>query len=83
MPSYKYQKGLLYNFVTQQLLLLGICTVKMSVGFALLRIAARRVWKVVIIVVMVFMAAYTVVAFIVSQTKSRPAVLCSVTYTPI
>lgn len=44
----------------------GMCLCKISVGFTLLRIAAQRAWKWIIISIMVFVALYSIQALVVS-----------------
>ncbi|KAF6803771.1 integral membrane family protein [Colletotrichum sojae] len=52
--------GMKLNFVSQELYLAGICLVKLSVGFSLLRVATKKTHKRVIASIMAFMAAYTI-----------------------
>lgn len=67
VPLATYAKGIMYNYIAQGLLLWGICLVKLSVGYALLRIAARKSFKMIIISIMVFMTVYTIACFVVSS----------------
>lgn len=55
--------GLKLNFITQPLYLWGICFVKQSIGFFLLRIASTPFYRRTIISIMVFMLLYTFACF--------------------
>lgn len=65
VPQTTYIRGMLYNFVTQPTYLWAICIVKMSVGFALLRIAVDKGWRITIQSIMGFMMFYTFGCFLV------------------
>lgn len=54
------------NFVSQVVYTVALCLCKLSVGFSLLRIAATKVWKYVIIGFMCLVAIYSTVTVIVS-----------------
>ncbi|KAF6808452.1 integral membrane family protein [Colletotrichum plurivorum] len=60
--------GMKLNFVSQELYLAGICLVKLSVGFSLLRVATKKIHKRVIASIMAFMAAYTIALSALTQT---------------
>ncbi|KAK2760512.1 integral membrane family protein [Colletotrichum kahawae] len=47
-------------FVSQPLFLSALCLVKLAVGSSLLRIASKKLYKTMIIGIMVFMTAYTI-----------------------
>lgn len=66
VPPTTYIHGMLFNFATQPTYLWAICIVKMSVGFALLRIAVDRAWRITIQSIMGFMLFYTFGCFLVS-----------------
>lgn len=67
--------GLKYNFITQPLYLWGICLVKISIGFFLLRIASTKFYTRLISGIMIFMLVYTFACFltIVLQCKNLAA----------
>jgi hypothetical protein len=66
VPADIYQYGMLVNFISQPIYLFAICFAKLAVGAALLRIAADRFYKYVILGVMGFMLSYTTACFFVS-----------------
>jgi hypothetical protein len=61
-----YAMGMKLNFISQGLLMWGLCVVKLSVGCALLRIAVQKRWRYTILGIMIFMTIYTIGCFTVS-----------------
>lgn len=70
VPPDVYQYGLFINFVDQPIYLFAICFVKLAVGAALMRIATKKMYKHMIMGVMVFMLFYTIACFFVSITTA-------------
>jgi hypothetical protein len=66
VPPDVYQYGLFINFINQPIYLFAICFAKLAVGAALMRIAADRFYKYVILGIMTFMLLYTIACFFVS-----------------
>ncbi|EDU44898.1 hypothetical protein PtrV1_04898 [Pyrenophora tritici-repentis] len=60
IKPHDFSNGLKLNFVSQPVYLLAICSVKLSVGLFLLRIAVKAIYRRVIIGIMVFMTIYTI-----------------------
>ncbi|KAM0385824.1 hypothetical protein ACHAPY_000370 [Fusarium culmorum] len=60
-----FQKGMKLNFISQPIFLIAICVVKLSVGFALLRIASTKFYRWLICGIMIFMSIYTIGCFFV------------------
>ncbi|KAG8676122.1 hypothetical protein FPOAC2_02205 [Fusarium poae] len=58
-----FQKGMKLNFISQPIFLIAICVVKLSVGFALLRIASTKFYRWLICGIMIFMSIYTIGCF--------------------
>ncbi|KAI9163138.1 integral membrane [Paramyrothecium foliicola] len=52
--------GLKLNFISQPIYLIGICTVKLSVGASLLRIASTKFYRTLILSIMGFITFYTI-----------------------
>ncbi|KAI8202037.1 hypothetical protein KHU50_005228 [Colletotrichum sp. SAR 10_65] len=55
-----YPIAMKMSFVSQPLFLSALCLVKLAVGSSLLRIASKKLYKSMIIGIMVFMTAYTI-----------------------
>ncbi|CAA9962749.1 hypothetical protein PTMSG1_06123 [Pyrenophora teres f. maculata] len=55
-----FSNGMKLNFISQPVYLVAICSVKLSVGLFLLRIAVKAIYRRVIIGIMVFMTIYTI-----------------------
>lgn len=70
VPPETYQYGLFINFIDQPIYLFAICFVKLAVGAALMRIATKKIYKHMIMGVMVFMLFYTIACFFVSTTSA-------------
>lgn len=70
VDKYVYMTGMKLNFVSQPIFLISICIVKLSVGCALLRIASTKLYRYLILSIMIFMAFYTVGCFFVSLAPS-------------
>ncbi|RGP65855.1 hypothetical protein FSPOR_7116 [Fusarium sporotrichioides] len=70
-----FQKGMKLNFISQPIFLIAICVVKLSVGFALLRIASTKFYRRLICGIMIFMSIYTIGCFftVVLQCKDLRA----------
>ncbi|CAF3609115.1 unnamed protein product [Fusarium graminearum] len=70
-----FQKGMKLNFISQPIFLIAICVVKLSVGFALLRIASTKFYRWLICGIMIFMSIYTIGCFftVVLQCKDLRA----------
>jgi hypothetical protein len=66
VPPDTYQYGMFINFISQPIYLYAICFAKLAVGAALMRIAADKFYKYVILGVMGFMLFYTTACFFVS-----------------
>ncbi|RMZ67658.1 integral membrane [Pyrenophora seminiperda CCB06] len=60
IDPHDFSNGMKLNFISQPVYLLAICSVKLSVGLFLLRIAVKKIYRCVIIGIMVFMTAYTI-----------------------
>lgn len=65
LPTNEYMYGLRINFVSQPIYLFAICFAKLAVGAALMRIATQRIYKRLILGVMIFMLFYTIGCFFV------------------
>lgn len=63
IPPADFANGYKLNFITQPIYLFAICLVKISVGFFLLRIAVRPIYRHIIIGIMAFMGFYTIGCF--------------------
>ncbi|KPI34996.1 uncharacterized protein AB675_11957 [Cyphellophora attinorum] len=72
VSPHQYYEASKFAFIVQDLPLWAICIVKLSVGCALLRIAARDMWKWIIASVMAFMIAYTISAFATTIAFCQP-----------
>lgn len=70
IPADERMMGLKLNFVSQPIYMIAICTVKLSVGASLLRIASTKFYRVLILSIMGFIAFYTTGTFIVSPALS-------------
>ncbi|KAF1928177.1 uncharacterized protein M421DRAFT_391775 [Didymella exigua CBS 183.55] len=63
IEPHEFAMGYKFNFITQPIYVVAIALVKISVGFFLLRIAVRAVYRRIIIGIMTFMAVYTTGCF--------------------
>lgn len=68
IPLDQLGMGLKLNYVSQVIYLIAICTVKLSVGAMLLRIASKAIYRRLIIGLMTFMAVWTTICFFVSTS---------------
>ncbi|TDZ32628.1 hypothetical protein CTRI78_v011759 [Colletotrichum trifolii] len=55
-----YPVAMMMSFISQPLYLSALCLMKLAVGSSLLRIASKKLYKNIIICIMVFMTAYTI-----------------------
>lgn len=78
VPPENYTVGLKYNFISQPIVFVCTNMVKISIGAALLRIAATRFWKGLIWSIIGFMVFYTIGALFVSP----PLQLCRSSASP-
>lgn len=60
----------MFNYITQLTYLYGICFCKLAVGASLLRIASTKIWKHLVLGVMIFVFVYTTAGFVVSDPKA-------------